>query len=693
MHSLNVAILWHLHQPSYWDTGLGKYRYPWAFLHAARHYHAMAYLARLHPEVRLTFNLTPVLLEQLDHYSREDAGDVLLDVLRKPANDLDEEEVRRLLDHVFKLNAATMIDPFPRYRELRGLLAGALAKSRSPRMRPQEVLDLQTLYLLTWCGSPARDEEPIVGLITKERDYTEVDKAQVFGVLRELVRGTVPLFREIQEAGIAELSTTPYYHPILPLVVDCEVARQSRPDVHLEGVDFHYPGDAEWHVTAAAKAFRDRFGFEPIGMWPAEGSVSDEALALLSHQGIQWAATDEAVLARSLGRSPGLVEKHRPYRVGDKILVYFRDRELSDRIGFIYSGWDPVTAADDIIVRLQGIRDGLKGAEGACVTIILDGENPWEYYPDRGVGFLNRLYEELVRTPDIRPVRFRDHLEMARPGGLAHVVPGSWIDANFDTWIGAAEKNHAWKLLSAARKKLAAEAPDAEVPVEFYRAEGSDWFWWLGPGHDTPYEASYENLFRLNLKEGLKKVGIEVPPIFHVATPILPSPIFQHPMHIFTPKIDGRMGSYYEWIAAGFYRASEGSFHRTNRRLARVRFGFDTENLYLRLEGDIEPIRKERDAKIIVEVVRPRPARLVFAGGRLTLVRDGETSASTGRAAIEAVVEILIPLAELGGKVGDMAEFAVAIQVGEETVDRLPQFGSVALQVPPADFGRENWSV
>jgi alpha-amylase/alpha-mannosidase (GH57 family) len=692
---VKVAILWHMHQPSYWDAQLGRYRYPWAFLHAVRHYHAMALLSKLHPRVRLTFNITPVLLEQLAHYARDPLADVLLEVLLKPADGLDEEETRRLLDHVFKLNHATMIDPFPRFRELRGHFGGGLDKAKLKRLKVQEILDLQTLYLLSWCGSPLRDQEMVKGLIRRERDYRENDKKNLFAAQRELVAGTVPLYREIQELGHAEISTTPYYHPILPLLIDCEVAREARSNAPLEGVDFHVPGDADWQVGAAVRAYRSSFGSDPAGMWPAEGAVSMAALELMAQHGIRWSATDEGILGRTFQRGLGLAEKHRPYRVGDRLFLFFRDRELSDRIGFIYSSWDPVKAADDLIGRLLGIRDHLQGAEArACVTIILDGENPWEYYPDRGVGFLGRLYQQLAATSGLETVRFKDHLESADAGSLSHVSPGSWIDANFDTWIGSPEKNHAWKILSAARRKLAVEAPQAEVPVEFYRAEGSDWFWWLGPGHDTPYESSYENLFRLNLKQGLEKAGLEVPSIFHAASPVLPSPIFQPPMHLFAPKIDGRIGSYYDWIAAGFYRASEGSLHRTSRRLSRIRFGFDARHLYLRLEGDLESFRRESGRSVVLEFQRPRAVRAVLSGGGLNLSGEGGTGIrSAGRAAFGEVVELSIPLEELGAKTGDSVEFAAAILVGRDAIDRLPQFGFVTLPVPSTDFGRENWSV
>jgi alpha-amylase/alpha-mannosidase (GH57 family) len=725
---MKVALLWHMHQPSYWEADLGRYRYPWAFLHAARHYQMMGLLAREHPDVAMTINVTPVLLEQLADYSKESFRDQLLDVVRKPADALDSEEIGRLLDHAFKLNAPTMIVPFPRYRELKNLLDGTRAK----RVRPEELLDLQVWYLLTWSGPHLRQRPEIAELFRKGKQFTEEDKEMVFRELHDAVRSVIPVYRELGSKGRVEISTTPYFHPILPLIIDCEVARESRPGVHLDEVGFRFPQDARWHVQEAISAYEGYFGKAPTGMWPAEGSVSDAALDLLASCGLRWAATDEAVLARSLGKFPlSEEERHRPYAFGDgSIRVFFRDRELSDRIGFVYSSWDPDHAAEDLLGRLRGIRERLGRKESsACVSIILDGENPWEYYPDSGVGFLRRFYRGLATTPGIESVRMGDLEAFDRKlETLSHVVPGSWIDANFDTWIGAEAKNRAWACLGSARQKLATEAPHMPVPREFYRAEGSDWFWWLGPGHDTPYEASYENLFRTNLIAGLAKAGLEAPAVLRVERRIVHSPLFQPPLHLFTPRISGKLGNYYDWIAAGYYKATEGTTHRTSRLIDILRFGFDEKSFYLRTEGNFEAVRTSKEGvALVIEFHNPRSLQFVLQGGRLhstpwpgngaaptagasaggagamtaTVGPRGSASAgaeglhqdSAAQAALDAVAEAGIPLEELGGQPGDFLDFAVSLRVGQEALDRLPASGFISVAVPSMDFGGENWSV
>ena len=520
--------------------------------------------------------------------------------------------------------------------------------------------------------------------------------------MRSAVRQIVPLYRALEECGIAELSTTPYYHPILPLLISTAAAREARPGVQLDGIDFHHPEDADWHIAAAMAAHDRDFGHPPAGLWPAEGGVSQAAVEAMAQHGARWVATDEGILARSLGREPSLAEKHRPWRVDgapvhgrdrETVAVFFRDRELSDRIGFVYSRWEPKQAAQDVIARLEQIAEQLGGdAERSCVTIILDGENPWEHYPDSGELFLSELYARLSERKKLEPAFLRDVADAPWPS-LSRIASGSWIDANFDTWIGAPRKNHAWKGLAAARRKVAVEARGAALPEEFYRAEGSDWFWWLGPGHDTPYEESYENLFRGNLLRGLARLDLEPPPILTEANPVRPSSSYSPPTHLIHPRINGRVGSYYDWIAAGSYRASGGTFHRATRTLSWLRFGFDDEWLYVRLEGKLQPFKVEQELKVVVEFQNPKGFRAELLHTDGVSIAGPSGSARPGRGRFGDVVEIAIPRESLGEPPGSLLEFAASLEVRGEVVDRIPEFGFIATQVPAADFGRENWSV
>ena len=663
----------------------------------------MGMIAKDHPELRAAFNFTPVLVEQLDHYaSNEPLQDRVLEVILKPAEDLSEVELGVVLDHVFKLNPRTMIDPFPRYRELFGLLGGSTSPQRS-KITPQDVRDLQVLYLLTWCGTALRHDDPVRSLVEKTREFTESEKEALFATMQRAVRETLPLYRDLEAAGQVEMTTTPYYHPILPLVINTSSAVESRPSVDLEGIDFRYPQDALWHVTEARKSHRDHFDRDPTGLWPAEGSVSDAALEMIASSGFRWAGADEGVLHRSLSKASLTAdEKFLPYRFRDTDLwIYFRDRQLSDRIGFVYSGWDPEEAVEDLVGHLLTIRSNTTTRSGGCVTLILDGENPWEYYPDSGLGFLNGFYAKLVSMPELEPVRFCDDRETRDDvSSLGHVVPGSWIDSNFDTWIGGREKNHAWKVLSAARGALERKAPNTEVPRALYRAESSDWFWWLGPGHDTPYESSYENIFRFNLGDALEQASVNPPDLLETSVTPVATPLFRPPTHLSTPTIDGRPASYYDWIAAGFQQASEGSFHRVTRHLDRVRFGFDLDNLYLRVEGDLEKLKSDSDVRLVVTFQRPPGEyRLEYGRQQVSTSTNDGSNEFRGKLAHEVFVEMAIPFDETGADIGDPIEFAVSIVVdavsavgGEREIDRIPQAGNIVTVRPGHDYGLDNWS-
>lgn len=696
MSTLKVAILWHMHQPTYWDPRISKFRYPWVFLHNARHYHMMGRIARDHPETAMAFNFTPVLIEQMEHYIENGPkDDRLLEALLHPAADLDELQRELVLDHAFKLHLPTMVHPFPRYKQLHALIGDEPLTRQRARITPQDLLDLQTLYLITWCGIPLANSDPVKSLIEKGKDFTEEDKASVFQAMLEAMRETLPLFKELQDRGQIEMTTTPYYHPILPLLIDTASARESRHDVDIGEIDFRFPDDARWHVNAAIEMHRKHFGSAPRGMWPAEGSVSDGALQLMAEQGIEWAGTDEGVLGKSIGKFLVPAEqKYRPHRFQNSDLwVYFRDREMSDRVGFVYSGWEPKKGAEDVIARLLQARDHLGDrASEHCYTIILDGENPWEYYPDSGLGFLNHLYHLLANTEGLKSVRFCDHRrEAATPSSLAHVVPGSWIDANFDTWIGCPEKNHAWKVLTASRKELALQAPDAQPSRDIYGAEGSDWFWWLGPGHDTPYESSYENLFRLQLKTGLEAAGVKPPSILEATAPLMPSPVYQPPLHLSSPPVDGKQGGYYDWLAAGFFKATEGSYHRTQRNFEVLRFAVDRWSLYLRLEGELGNLGaaddgQEGTTELQIEIQAEETFTFRF--------RSGELSGPDGaRACLDEVLELQIDFEPLGLKPGTPFKIAAVLVEGDHTLDRLPQSGHVTLLCPDDDFGAEHWNV
>ncbi|HEY5975351.1 MAG TPA: glycoside hydrolase family 57 protein, partial [Geobacteraceae bacterium] len=406
---LDIVFLWHMHQPYYKDPLLGEYVLPWTYLHGVKDYFDMAAIVDETPGARAVFNLVPSLLDQLVDYAAGTAVDPFLVRGRMAPAEMGEDDRLFVIDNFFAANRQRLIEPNRRYLEL-SCLAGEEGRTRPAErlrhFRDQDILDLQVWFFLAWTGEAARRRYPeLQALVAKGGHFNREDKELLFACHREILASIIPLYRKLHAEGKAELSVTPYFHPILPLLCDLRSARGAMPKVALPTQPFRHPEDARSQVRSAVAAFTRLFGFPPRGMWPSEGSVSDEALAVIAGCGLEWAATDEGVLVHSLadGLGPGRAALYQPYRyaaAGRDLTLLFRDHALSDLVGFTYSQWEPGRAVDDFIGRLRGIRSHAPGAR--VVPVILDGENAWEYYEDNGYPFLTRLYQTLADDRDVR---------------------------------------------------------------------------------------------------------------------------------------------------------------------------------------------------------------------------------------------------------------------------------------------------
>ncbi len=550
MADIALAFLWHQHQPYYPDDVAGENPMPWVRLHGVKDYCGMALHLLEFPEMRCTINLVPSLLVQLLAYTDHGASDRFLDVSRVPADGLSEADALYLLDHFFMANPDHMIRPFPRYGELyqrRGLGRGTAAEALR-RFKPADLRDLQVWFNLAWVHPLAVErDDGLRALRDKGRGYTEDEK--IFLLIKQLaiLREVLPLHRKLAESGQVELTTTPFYHPILPLLLDKKLAREAMPDAPLPHHTAGYPEDAALHVRTAVEQHARLFGAAPRGMWPAEGSVCQSMIPLLAKHGIRWIATDEEVLSASTAGAvsrdgKGHVNRpemlYRPYQVreGDAELgIVFRDHALSDLIGFHYQHSPPESAADDFMACLQGISQAIDGDDPALVSVILDGENCWEHYPGGGVDFLRALYRRCTTTPGVRPVSIGDFLERHPPKEtLPRLFAGSWIGHNFAIWIGHEEDNTAWDALHRAREHLLKRGqgsgvrgqepggssltpgPSPLTPLqkawrELYIAEGSDWFWWYGDDHSSAQDELFDYLFRKHLQNVYRLLGDEPP--------------------------------------------------------------------------------------------------------------------------------------------------------------------------------------
>ncbi|MDP1557578.1 MAG: glycoside hydrolase family 57 protein [Nitrosomonas sp.] len=543
MNQLNLVLLWHMHQPDYRDYATNEFVLPWVYLHAIKDYTDMAYHLEMHPKIKAMVNFVPILLDQLEDYAEQfsvgQMRDPLLRLLATPdLEQLTGHDRLHVFDSCFLSNHETMLRPYPAYKRLHELydVLNKRGDSELIYISGQYLADLLVWYHLAWTGeSVRRNNEIVMKLMAKGEGFSHADRMQLFTLIGDLIQGLIPRYRKLAESGQIELSTTPHYHPLSPLLIDFSSARDSMPNATLPINEF-YPGGRNrvaFHVTSAIASHAKRFGEKPAGIWPAEGAISTPLLKILADQDCQWSASGEGVLVNSLRKSypdEPLPERdhflYRPYRVtgeAESITCFFRDDQLSDMIGFEYSKWFGRDAAEDFVKSLERIQHHTPQKENPVVSIILDGENAWEYYPYNGFYFLDDLYSMLDSHPAIRTTTYRDYIASAEcvnnRVALPALAAGSWVYGTFSTWIGDQEKNCAWDMLCAVKHSFdlviqsdrLTDAEKAEASRQLASCESSDWFWWLGDYNSAHTVASFDQLFRQNLTNLYHLLKLPVP--------------------------------------------------------------------------------------------------------------------------------------------------------------------------------------
>jgi alpha-amylase/alpha-mannosidase (GH57 family) len=611
MAQLRVVILWHQHQPFYKDLATGQYRLPWTRLHALKDYYGMVKLLDEFPQVHQTFNLVPSLIAQIQDYVSGAAQDPFLQVAAKPAKDLTEQERRFALRYFFQANPVNVIGRYPRYRELweKYRAVGESPERAEKYFQAQDFTDLQVLSQLGWFDEYFLAEKDVADLIHKGRSYTLEDQQFVIARERELLGRVLPAHAEAAKKGLIELSTSPFYHPIMPLVCDTDMGAVSSPGLPLPQNRYRHPEDAREQLLRGLDLHEKVFGLRPQGVWPSEGSVSEETLTIAHQLGVQWMATDEGVLGRSLGvhfsrDGSGRLHSdlaHRLYTIyryekdATRTNLLFRDHTLSDLIGFVYSGMPPQDAAHNLIQQIEeSAQPVLASGQDAVVSIILDGENAWEYYPQSGREFLRRFYDGLQNDPGIEAVTVSEAIARhSNSAPLRSLVPGSWINANFNVWIGAPEDNKAWDYLHHARsfyEKAALGASEKQRSLAFEEiliAEGSDWNWWYGPEHHSANDRDFDELYRKHLSNVYQALG-GTPPDY-LAQPIAGGggrPTFTAQSAYIHPRVTGDMVRYFEWMGAARYTADHrsGSMHGKQFLIDEVFAGINEQYVYGRLD-------------------------------------------------------------------------------------------------------------
>lgn len=599
---LRVFFLWHFHQPWYVTFDGVPAALPWVRLHALKDYASLPALFSANPRVPHAANLVPGLLDQVEMLAKG-GSDAFLEIARTPVSQWDAGARRFALENFFSVNDRVLAR-FPRYAEL---------KLRAERRQPfaeADFRDLVVVFHLAWSSPELLKDPLLVHLRKRGHGYAEEEKNALLDRQTAAVGEVLPAWKAAFASGNVEAATSPYHHPILPLLADSSVAKQSLPDAPLPSPRFSHPDDARAQIALGLATFERHFGFRPKGMWPPEGALSEAALALLGEAGVGWVASDEALLfqsppvsRQSLGEGDRARLLFRPWKLTGVVspAIFFRDRVLSDRIGFSYASWEPADAAADFVARLVSIRNAAPEA-ALTVPVILDGENAWETYPENGEPFLTALSDALAARSDIRVVTPSQALAETPPTPLESLVAGSWVNGTLATWIGSPAKNRAWTLLGAAREALggtvaaAPVVPPAEIlagtvtpaacaKAALFAAEASDWFWWFGDDHTSAHDPVFDELFRRHLAFAYRAAGRPVP--VALLEPVDPAhaPTFEVPLRPLWPAVDGGDGA--GWEGAGRVRPRPtGTMHRGSGLVKEMLFGASASGdpLFVRLE-------------------------------------------------------------------------------------------------------------
>jgi len=538
---LKVVLCWHMHQPQYRDIISNNYCLPWTYLHSIKDYVDMAAHLEAVPQARAVVNFTPILLDQITDYAKQVNAhlkngaairDPLLAALAEVVLPENAEQRYALMKSCLRANETRLIERFSDYHQL-----AELAKlfdgnaSMMNYIRDQYLVDLMVWYHLAWLGETVRRQDRRVQqLMEKGKDYTVHDRRVLLIVIGELLSTVIDRYKALADKGQIELAISPYAHPILPLLLDIESAKEAMPEATLPATGA-YPGGDEracWHVQEAINSFEHYFGTKPKGCWPSEGGISDATLKLLEQFNFLWTASGESVLRHSKEQDTGLDKEksehqyslYQPYYIdGNNIACFFRDDRLSDQIGFVYSDWHADDAVADLIHHLENIADAFGDNPNSIVSLILDGENAWEYYPENGYYFLGALYQRLAAHPGLELTTFSDYLDQAASvETMDHVISGSWVYGTFSTWIGEKDKNRGWEMLcdaKAAFDQVMAKGFSAErrlaAEQQLAICEGSDWFWWFGDYNPAGTVSDFDQLYRMHLSHLYQLLHLEPP--------------------------------------------------------------------------------------------------------------------------------------------------------------------------------------
>jgi len=675
MHkALNLSFFWHMHQPDYRDSS-GVMKMPWVFLHAIKDYYEMPWILSQYPSLKATFNITPPLIEQLKLYSNPLENDYFLNLWNRHPSKLEEDEKQWLIKTCKSSNFDTMVKPFAAYAEL----------YHQDYFDDQEIIDLEVLFLLAWSGQYLRQNSNIVKkLLQKTHRFTQQEKKELLDELSAFVLEILPFYGKLARDGIISLSTTPYNHPILPLLFDMNNAQKANPHAILPDNPLSLAEDALEQVSRAISLYEETFGLKPTGFWPAEGAVDEKSVELYGQLGLKWIATDEAILFRSLN-SDHRNALYKPYRYKG-VTIGFRDHGISDLIGFTYRFKKPSEAAEHFVRAIESLAEN---PEAKTLFVILDGENAWEYFEENGYPFLTELYKGLLKLSWCKTVTM-DEVAASNAKKLEKLAPGSWIGGDFSTWSGHPDKNRAWELIYQTKRDVEhcthpiSDETARQIQFHFLASECSDWFWWYGDDHATDFALEFDTLFRNHLITIYQLMNIHPPAdlfepiISHKST----ASFMVRPQTVIHPVIDGKVSSFFEWIGCGSIDESRlfSTMDRVRGPIEKISYGHDNDYVFIAFEGDILQLRKEHaKLQIIIEETEENCSLLLGEANRDCPVHF----------AIDDSIELALPISMLDGYTRIHLRFE--FEHNNTILQTLPGYG--ALEIDIDEDYTKNWFV
>jgi len=665
-----------MHQPDYRGSD-GVMSMPWVFLHGIKDYYEMPWLLSRHEGIKASFNITAPLIEQLNLYAKPLEYDYFLSLWHKHPKELEQKQREWLIKTCKSTQYETMVQPIAHFKAL---------YNKKEALSDEELIDFEMVFMLAWCGNYLREENATVKkLFKKEKNFTQEDKAELLDALTAFIKTILPFYAKLQKEGVISLSTTPYNHPILPLLLNMENAKIANSHTTIVENHISLREDAIEQVERSIKLYEETFAAKPTGFWPAEGAVDEESVAIYKERGIKWIATDEAILFRSL-EDDKRANLYKPYDFKG-VSMGFRDHGLSDLIGFNYRFKSGESASEHFMHIVEPIA---QESDDATLFVILDGENAWEFFENNAYDFFTELYSKFSSTPWCKTITMDEMTKVKNRGALEKLAAGSWIHGNFDTWSGHSEKNRAWELIYQTKRDFARHTQDLNemtleaIKFHFLAAECSDWFWWYGDDHVTEFSLEFDALFRGHLITIYELLHIHPPA--ELFTPIVAhkkqASFFLKPQSSISPLIDGKDNSFFEWLGSGSIDESKlySTMDRVRGPIEMILYGQDETSIYLAFTGEVQ---KLLGSNLQLEVT------IEESGESLRFDMDSDYDKDGAKLMIDERIELELPKHCCANFTQVHLRFEIL--QGREIIQTMPGYG--ALKIDLYESYAANWFV